>query len=172
MEKYFENIQLLENTLLPYFCEEYPLKLINKKFNILNHEKYNTYIQPHGIHETYRVKNKIPYHTKTYRNGELDGLYKEYSIDGKLKIRSSYKNGMLNGLYESWFENGQLRERCNYVNDGINGIYERYWMNGNLKIKYECEYGIRNGVYQEYHYRGILKKEICYTINNDRCIIL
>ena len=40
---YFENIQLLQNTLLKYFSDEYPLKLLNKKFSTLNYEKYNTH---------------------------------------------------------------------------------------------------------------------------------
>ncbi len=31
MEMYFNNSYLLQNTLLKYFSDEYPLKLINKK---------------------------------------------------------------------------------------------------------------------------------------------
>jgi hypothetical protein len=38
---YFENIPLLQNTLVPYFCEPEPLKSINKVFFKLNYEKYS-----------------------------------------------------------------------------------------------------------------------------------
>ncbi len=39
--KYFNNTILLQNTLLPYFCNEYPLIFINKQFQKLNYEKYS-----------------------------------------------------------------------------------------------------------------------------------
>jgi hypothetical protein len=65
MKKYFNNIVLLQNTLLPYFCNEEPLKLVNKQFYRLNYEKYNTHYQPHGILETYCPKTKILYDRET-----------------------------------------------------------------------------------------------------------
>lgn len=74
MEKYFNNTQLLQNTLLPYFHHPYPLKLLNKKFNTLNYEKYNTNLQPHGILETYNPKTKLILERETYKNGILNGL--------------------------------------------------------------------------------------------------
>lgn len=56
MEIYFQNTELLQNTLLPYFCVEEPLKSINKLFSELNYEKYNTHLQPHGIIKTYYMQ--------------------------------------------------------------------------------------------------------------------
>jgi hypothetical protein len=38
---YFQNLPLLENTLLSYFEEDKPLKNINKQFTKLNYEKYS-----------------------------------------------------------------------------------------------------------------------------------
>jgi hypothetical protein len=58
MEKYFGNVQLLQSTLLPYFCNEQPLKLVNKQFYRLNYEKYNTHYQPHGILEIYYLETQ------------------------------------------------------------------------------------------------------------------
>jgi hypothetical protein len=58
MDKYFGSIQLLQNTLLPYFCDGEPLKSINKKFYKLNYEKYNTHLQPHGVIESYDKETK------------------------------------------------------------------------------------------------------------------
>ncbi len=103
---YFENSSLLENTLLSYFCEEYPLKLLNKKFNSLNYEKYNTYIKLHGIIETYHPKTKILIKEESYKNGKLDGLYQEWYNNCILKSRSNYKNNKLDGLCEEWQDNG------------------------------------------------------------------
>ena len=57
MHAYFNIIVLLQNTLLPYFCDEIPLISINKKFYNLNYEKYNIRLQPHGIVENVLFEN-------------------------------------------------------------------------------------------------------------------
>jgi hypothetical protein len=74
MEKYFENLLLLQNTLLSYFNTPEHLKLLNKTFHKFNYEKYLTYVQPHGIVETYYMKIKTTKERKIYKNGKLDGL--------------------------------------------------------------------------------------------------
>jgi len=129
MDKYFDNKELIENTLLSYFCDENLLKLINKKFYVLNYEKYNTHLQPHGIEEFYYPNNKIKQQMKTYKNGKLHGLEKIWHIDGKLWVQYNYKNGKLHGLCESWDRNGVLRYKENYKNgkkDGLCEIYDEY----------------------------------------------
>jgi len=131
--EYFENSILLENALLPYFCEEEPLKSVNKKFNKLNYEKYLTYIQPHGILEIYHIITKIIQDRKNYKNGKLNGLFEEWYIDNKLEakteykhglseIRKIYKNGELHGLYEEWSTEGKLIRRYDYKNGKRDGI--------------------------------------------------
>ena len=47
-----------------------------------------------------------------------NGLFEEYSKNGKLQVKSNYKDGKENGLYEQYDENGQLAEKTNYK-DGI-----------------------------------------------------
>ena len=97
---YFENTQVLENTLLPYFYDEYPLISLNKAFSKLNYEKYNTHLQPHGLWESYDFKTKL---IVKYKNGKLNGLSEEWFTNGKLYKNCWYKNSKLNGLYEIWF---------------------------------------------------------------------
>lgn len=91
---YLKNTHLLQNTLLPYFCDEYPLVSLNKLFSNLNYERYNTHTQPHGIIETYNLKTKNIEKRENYRNGKLHGLYEEW-YDGQLWERKNYKNGKL-----------------------------------------------------------------------------
>lgn len=101
--EYFQNKDLLQNILLPYFCYKHPLKLLNKQFSKLDYEKYNTHIQPHGILETY------------------------YKDTKSINTQKTYKNSQLNGLYACWYENGNIEIRCNfnnekkmvYMNDGM-----------------------------------------------------
>ena len=94
---YFQNLPLLQNTLLSYFSTEEELKNISKQFTELNYEKYNTHIQPHGLIENYYDNGNMR-DRGNYKNGVLDGLYEEYNEDGKLGEIINYKNGLKNGL--------------------------------------------------------------------------
>jgi len=126
---YFNNITLLENTLLLYFCEAKPLKLINKKFSSLNYEKYNTHLQPHGLIETYNKDTKIIVKKEHYKNGRREGLFEKWYSDDKLSERSNWKDGQMDGLYEEWYSSGILRYRINYKKDGS---YENWHSDGKL----------------------------------------
>jgi len=154
MDKYFINTVLLQNTLLPYFCEEEPLKFINKLFYKLNYEKYNTHLQPHGfkIKDSGAVNRKINYKNGkrhglsedrwieldtyvkcNYKNDNRDGLYKEYLIHNNMLLKKcNYKNDELDGIYEVWFRNGQLYERSNYKNGKLDGLFELWNHSGEL----------------------------------------
>ncbi len=153
---YFENIILLQNTLLSYFSNEYPLKLINKKFSTFNYEKYNTHIQPHGIIEIYNINTKTLDERENYKNGKLDGLYESFHENNKLAIRSNYKNGKLDGLYEEWWDNGQLATKSNYKNGELNGLWERWWDNGILWENKNYKNGELDGLQEYFYDNGIL----------------
>jgi antitoxin component YwqK of YwqJK toxin-antitoxin module len=128
---YFQNSYLLHNTLLPYFSDDEPLKLINKLFYRLNYERYNTHIQPHGIIETYYFGTKTIHDRKTYKIGWIVqkmvyGLFKKWYMNGKLYTKGNYTNKKLNGILERWYSNGQLKELINYKNGILSGLYERW----------------------------------------------
>jgi antitoxin component YwqK of YwqJK toxin-antitoxin module len=130
---YFDNILLLENTLLPYFCEAEPLKYINKKFYQLNYEKYNTHLQPHGIVEAYYPDTQTIKDRKIYRNAVLHGLYEEFGKNGMLWAKITFQNGKENGLAKEFHENGKLWERCNYIDGKLDGLCEQWYKNGQLQ---------------------------------------
>jgi len=167
--KYFENLLLLQNTLLSYFCKPEPLKLINKQFYKLNYEKYNTHLQPHGTKITYYPKTKIIKtrkiikSKKTYKNGKLNGLFEEYNINGQLTERCNFKNGVQDGLFESWYDDGILEARCNYKNDLYNGLYEEWYESGQLMIKCNLRNGQKHGLCEEWYENGKLldRKKYC-----------
>jgi antitoxin component YwqK of YwqJK toxin-antitoxin module len=151
---YFENIPLLQNTLLTYFKEEEPLKNINKQFSELNYEKYNTHIQPHGTEIVYFPGTRIIRAKKTYKNGKLNGLYEEWYFDGNLFIRCEYKDGKFNGLYQSWHPNGQLYRNYNYKNGELNDIQMEYYPNGKLELEANYRNGEADGLYREWYDDG------------------
>jgi len=151
--QYFKNKDLIQNTLLPYFCEENPLKLINKLFYSLNYEKYNTHIQPHGPKIIYYPDTKTIEEKTTYKNGIPDGISETYYRNLQLCSRCNYKNGKLNGLHESYYHNNQLATRLNYKNGKLDGLYEVYDENGKLQIKRDYKNGLRDGLFKEYNYK-------------------
>jgi len=154
--KYFQNTDLLQNTLLTYFSTEEELKNINKQFQNLNYEKYNTHIQPHGIKETYIPNTDILETKKTYVNGKLNGLYETYYYNStQLKEKINYKDDKKEGLYKQWFDNGNLYIQSNYKNGEKNGLYEEWNYDGDLVKKRNYKNGKREGLYQQWYNNGI-----------------
>ena len=79
---------------------------------------------------------------RTYKNGELDGLWKEWYENGQLQYEWNYKDGKEDGLHRMWYENGQLRYEYNYKDGKEDGLWKEWHENG--KLSYESNY--KNGV--------------------------
>ncbi len=162
MNIYFNNVDLLQNTLLSYFYEEYQLISLNKKFSELNYEKYNTHIQPHGILESYNLNTKLLYDKANYKNSMKNGLYEMWYSNGNLAVRYNYKNGKLHGLSESNSFDGNPDQRYNYKNGKLDGVYEIWNENGILRGKFMYKNGKLNGLSEKWHNNGLLKSRINY----------
>jgi len=160
--QYFENIPLLENTLLTYFSEEQPLKNLNKTFSKLNYEKYNTHLEPHGIKVTYYSDTKIIEDKITYKNGIRNGLSEGWNKNQKLSYRINYRNGKRNGLSEDWYQSGQLWQRSNYIYEKKNGLVEVWYENSQLWKRINYKNNKRDGLYEEWYGNGELAKRINY----------
>jgi len=176
MHIYFQNKYLIHNTLLPYFRDEYPLKFVNKEFYRLNHEKYNTHIQPHGIIVTYHQDSKNVKERKTYVNGKLHGLYKSWYLNGGLRCQCNYKNDKLNGLYEIWWDtrsdatersSGQLCQRCTYKSGIPDGLWEEWYYDGRLRDKTNYKNGKEDGLSEQWYVNGQLNSR-CYLKDGNR----
>jgi len=152
---YFNNISLLENTLLPYFYEADNLKLVNKLFSKLNYDKYLTYLQPHGIVETYSIYTKTIMTRKSYRNGNVY-LNEGWHENGQLWYKINFYNPKLDGFCNKWYDNGKLSNRFSYKNGKIHGLYEGWDMKGNLRLRYNCMDGKKDGLYEEWYLNGKL----------------
>ncbi len=169
---YFNNTQLLQNTLLPYFCNEYPLISINKQFSKLNYEKYNTHLQPHDIIETYYPKTQRIKKRETYKNGKCHGLQEIWydirsdEIEGSSNIhrtRHYCRNGLYHGLYEEWYASGQLKEKSWHKDGGDDGLYESWYENGKLAETYTCKHDGLDGVYKSWWSNGNIKLKCNYV---------
>ena len=93
-------------------------------------------------------KNKMI--EENYKNGELNGEYKIFYINGKLTKLSHYKDDLLEGNSKKYSQEGVLIEDLNYVKNVLNGAAAFYEMNGNLKQKGVYEDDLKVGVWEFY----------------------
>ena len=70
---------------------------------------------------------------RNYKDGKLDGLFKEWYENGKLDMKGNYKDGIKDGLWKKWYENGQLVFEMNYKDDKEDGLQRLWYENGQLK---------------------------------------
>jgi len=161
--KYFDDLPLLQNTLLPFFYDSEPLKYVNKIFYNLNYDKYNAY--PHGIVETYYKDTKMIKERIAYKNGILNGLSEEYYSNGKLYKRKNYKNGIIDGLFEMWYENGKLSLLSSYKNLGYDGLCDKYYENGQLHSRKNYIDNKLNGLYEVWNVNSLPEEKKYYKNN-------
>jgi antitoxin component YwqK of YwqJK toxin-antitoxin module len=71
-----------------------------------------------------------------YKNGELNGNYTEYYVNGKHREKGKMKNGKMDGNWIFWFHNGRKECEISCKNgEVIKGLV--YHDNGKLKVKHE-----------------------------------
>ncbi len=82
-------------------------------------QKTETY--KNGIFNGTRINydNGIKYIESTYKEGTLDGLWKEYHTNGKPRITGNYKAGQKNGEWKKFDEDGKVIDSEIYSNGEI-----------------------------------------------------
>jgi antitoxin component YwqK of YwqJK toxin-antitoxin module len=68
-----------------------------------------------GYHYT-RYKKYIMKSEMTYVDGKIHGIYREWYLDGQIKIYCNYVYGEKHGNYKEWNPDGTLKFECNYEN--------------------------------------------------------
>ena len=118
-------------------------------------------------------------------NGKMNGIKKEYDIDGKLYFESTYekgeqkrfvyfdKNGKViedqvlknNQTFRIYYPTGELRgEGKNYKGDK-DGLWTFYYKDGSIESKGEYDKGNRVGEFEWYHKNGQLSEISSYEDN-------
>lgn len=101
---------------------------------------------------------KIGSSKRDFKNGKLDGPFKEYSEYGKWS-EGFYKNGKLDGLVKSYYRSGELEVEGVYKDGFLDGPFKAYHKNGKLCIEKFCKSGWRDGAFKEYYENGQLKED-------------
>jgi uncharacterized protein len=89
-----------------------------------------------------------------YRNGKLEGEYKEWWDNGNICICSFYRNGNLDGEYKEWYVNGGPFEYLFYRDGKREGKHKVWYYNGQLWIKEHFRDGNREGKCKSWQENG------------------
>jgi len=115
-----------------------------------------------GTHKKYnRDGQKLSVRTTT--NGQLDGKYIAYFLDGSISIDSYYKNGLLEGEYKEYFPSSRIKIKAMYTNGQLSHDYKEYFENTQIKILCSYKNGQLHGIYREWDVnRNLLNQEYHY----------
>ena len=107
-------------------------------------------------------KNGIKADSCFYANGNIHGLRKIFTPEGKLEIEESYENGNFEGPYKTFYTNKQVKKIQNYSNNQIQGKVKEFYPDGTLKAVIQFTNNLENGPFSEYHQNGNLHWEGFY----------
>ncbi len=96
----------------------------------------------HGLYTSYHIETGEPYVIGNYNMGVMEGKWKTYTNQGKLKEIVTFKNNEENGPFVEFWPNGKIKAEGEYLNgDNENGLLYLYSPNGVLYKKMECKEG-------------------------------
>lgn len=83
-------------------------------------------------------------------DGELDGVWNDYTNFGVLKTETNYKDGLYQGKTINYHPNGKVLSETNYENNSQNGLYRKYFIDGNVDYEGMIKNGDRDGYWIYY----------------------
>ena len=92
---------------------------------------------------------------KKYKNGKLNGEFKEFFENGSLFQIGTFKNGDMKNI-KVFYENGKLKFEQNLKNKKRK--YRGYYQNGKLEVEGEVFQGDEIGLWKYYNEEGNLLK--------------
>lgn len=113
--------------------------------------------RPCGSYQSFYPNGSIEKH-KTYNDeGQLHGLYKEYSKDnGRILRKSQYQNGKKHGAEVVYFKDGleSVYAQSHYDNGLKKGQETIYYQAGGVDVKQHYLNGVLNGLHIKYSSEG------------------
>lgn len=106
-----------------------------------------------------KYKNGQVKSIENFKNGKLNGEFKEFFEDGSLSQIATFKNGDMKNI-KVFYENGNLKFEQNLKNR--KGKYRGYYTNGQLEAEGEVFQGDEIGLWKYYNENGSLSSEGMY----------
>lgn len=114
-----------------------------------------------GVVKEWSIEGVLTSETK-YSNGLKNGLEKQFHDSGKKKLEVNNINGLAEGKCMEWHPNGKLKSEGNYKNGKEDGLHV-WWFDNDLKDQ-QMTYnnGLLEGKFQNWHRNGQLRLEANY----------
>jgi antitoxin component YwqK of YwqJK toxin-antitoxin module len=106
-----------------------------------------------------------PAREMNYRNGDLNGAFKEYHANGKLMEESQWRLDQAEGTTKEYYPSGQLHRATPYVDGLIHGEAITYHENGKVKETITYRHGVKQGAWTLHDSTG--KVVTTYKVRND-----
>lgn len=99
----------------------------------------------------------------TFLNGLLEGLRIAYFDNGIKECERYYKNGIMNGIAKEYYINGNLKQEVMVINNKNEGTGIIYYETGEKHAELNFENGIQQGNYFEYAKDGKLTRKFWFV---------
>ena len=100
---------------------------------------------------------------KTYSDGRLNGVSKEYTETGTLTSEVYYVDNKIAGKKKTFFKDGKIEKEEYYLDGKKNGASTTYYPDGKVQISTTYREDKLNGLYTEYYPDGKKKMEGKYV---------
>lgn len=113
--------------------------------------------RPCGSYQSFYPNGSIEKHKTYNEQGQLHGLYKEYSQEnGRILRKSQYQNGKKHGAEVLYFKDGleSVYAQSHYENGLKKGQETIYYQAGGVDVKQHYLNGILNGLHIKYSTEG------------------
>ena len=97
-----------------------------------------------------------------YIDGELNGHFEQYYLNGKLEMKGDYDKGNKTGKWSFYYENGQLNEEMSFANQELHGMYKSFRENGTPFKSGEYKNGKQIGKWTDYDDKNKLRSATIY----------
>lgn len=132
---------------------------IKKEYTILKSWPQGSVIQ--GLYREYFRNGKIKLEGN-YRTNQKDGKFILYNEQGAKITEQEFSLDRLNGISRDFYPDGKVKLECTYLKDTLNGPMIEYFDNGNISNSLHIKKGIKDGAAKIYYYSGKLKYNLNY----------
>lgn len=102
-----------------------------------------------------------------FKDGEKNGIARQYYSDGKIWKESPYKDGKLHGVAKVYDREGRLEREVSYHTGLKHGEYIRYYKSGKPQLKLTYNFDLPQPGIQEINYKGEPVSAPVITVDED-----
>jgi antitoxin component YwqK of YwqJK toxin-antitoxin module len=181
--KYFyANGQVKREGTYRHGKEEGYFKEYDQNGNLITTSKFTEGVKQEDVAELVKLEVRKDYYpdgtvkiAATYnKEGQLEGVRREYAEDGTIEKSFIFKNGIMigegivtekgerDGMWKEYFDSGKLRGEGRYNKDAREGLWKFYHENGQLEQQGTYRNGKPDGEWIWYYASGELLREEAY----------